>query len=666
MKKIFSNLKNNLLIKDKLSYSIIQNKKKKNKYCNFIFGNNKYLFLYLLSYFLFFLSLEKCLEGEDVCCMKMKWIIKKIIELIISCLILIFLFYSIIFNNNSKLHLIHVFIVFILFYNYSHGYEFHNHGYFNFVGYLFLFTIFLLIIFLYKLLIYLFRRHYHYIVIICVILIGFCSFFSFINPINCDDWAKGLNETYIDNDDNKYGCQISIPKKCPYKILKYFQDITKIKGINCSNSKIKAKKKFLLLSKSPYLSKDTKRIGFPMTNKDPICLLDCIDDKIINKYFFSHLIDMDNKTQINKIFSEILVDFSKNPFGEMIIDVKYNETLSKERKKLENNSIPFSNNIMIIFIDSVSRANSIRQLKKTMNFFNKFISYKGGFNEKYPTENFHSFQFFKYHSFKEHTRGNYPRLIYGNKRTNKVIVRITKYLKENGYITSYSGDLCERDNTRTLHNLTTNEVDDHQMLLCDPNKENFNQNTIKCLYGKTHTEHLFNYTNQFWRKYKNNRKFSLIVTNDAHEGTLETLKYLDTTIFDNLNSLYNDNLLKESSIFLLSDHGVGMPSIYFFTNFYKYEEQLPMLYIIINDRKNISYNQQFLNMYENQQSFITAYDIYNTIGHLIYGNKYEYIINKTIYNDTPKSPYGQSLFTKINKKKRTSKNFENMHHYVCT
>ena len=569
------------------------------------------------------------------------------------------------FYNISKLHLIHLFIVFILFYNYSHGYEFHNHGYFNFVGYLFLLTIFLLIIFIFKLLIYLFRRHYHYIIIICVALIGFCSFFSFINPINCDEWAKGLNNTYIDNDDNKYGCQISIPKKCPYKILKYLQDITKIKGINCSNLKFDAKKNFLLLSKSPYLSKDTKRIGFPMTNKDPICLLDYIDDKIIKKYFFSHLIDMDNKTQINKIFSEIVVDFSKNPFGEMIIDVNYNETLSKERKKLENNTIPFSNNIMVILIDSVSRANSIRQLKKTMTFFDKFISYKGGFNEKYPTENFHSFQFFKYHSFKEHTRGNYPRLIYGKYRTNKIIVRITKYLKENGYITSYSGDLCQRDNTRTLHNLTINEVDDHQMLLCDPNKENFNKNTIKCLYGKTHTEHLFNYTNQFWRKYKNNRKFSLIVTNDAHEGTLETLKYLDNTIFDNLNSLYNDNLLKESSIFLLSDHGVGMPSIYFFTNFYRYEEQLPMLYLIINDRKNISYNQQFLNMYENQQAFITAYDIYNTIGNLIYGNKYEYITNKTIYNDTPKSPYGQSLFTKINKKIRTSKNFENMHHYVC-
>ena len=172
---------------------------------------------------------------------------------------------------------------------------------------------------------------------------------------------------------------------------------------------------------------------------------------------------------------------------------------------------------MIIYLDSVSRANSIRQLKKTMNFFEKFMSYKGGFHERYPTENFHNFQFFKNHSFTDHTRGNYPRLIYGNDRNTTKLVRITKYLKENGFITSYSGDECMRDNTRTLYKLIIDEVDDRQILLCDPNKENFNKNTIKCLYGKINTEHLLEYTNQFWRIYKNNRKFSLIVTNDAHE-----------------------------------------------------------------------------------------------------------------------------------------------------
>ena len=393
--------------------------------------------------------------------------------------------------------------------------------------------------------------------------------------------------------------------------------------------------------------------------------MDSVDDKVINDYFLSHLIDMDNKNLNNINIPEIVIDFSNSEFGEMIININYNETLSTERKKLENNTSPFSNNIMIIYLDSVSRANAIRQLKKTLNFFQKFISYKGGAHERYQSENFHSFQFFKYHSFKDYTRDNYPRLFYGNDRNKTKLVRITKYLKENGFITNYSADYCMRDNTRTLHNLTIDEVDDHQMLLCDPNKGIFAQTVIKCLYGKIHTELILEYTNQFWRKYKNNRKFSLISSNDAHEGTMETLKYLDDIIYDYLNSLYNDNLLKETSIFLLSDHGVGMPSIYYLTDFYQYEFNLPMLFLLINDRKNISFKEQYFNIYENQQAFITAYDIYNTIAHLIYGNKYEYIKNKTNYNDTPKSPYGRSLFTIIDKKNRTSKNYINMANYVC-
>ena len=66
----------------------------------------------------------------------------------------------------------------------------------------------------------------------------------------------------------------------------------------------------------------------------------------------------------------------------MKINVNYNGTLSNQRKKLEQNSVPYSNNIMVIYLDSVSRANSIRQLKKTMNFIEKFISFKGGYHPK--------------------------------------------------------------------------------------------------------------------------------------------------------------------------------------------------------------------------------------------------------------------------------------------
>ena len=178
-------------------------------------------------------------------------------------------------------------------------------------------------------------------------------------------------------------------------------------------------------------------------------------------------------------------------------------------------------------------------------------------------------------------------------------------------------------------------------------------------------EHLYNYANQFWRKYINNRKFSVIILNDGHEGTLEALKYTDAVIYDYLSSLFNDNLLKNTSVFLLSDHGVVMPSVYSLKDFYKLEMDLPMLYLLINDRKNITYNQQYLYIHKNQQTFITAYDIYNTINHLLYGDKYINIENKTNYKDTPKSSLGKSLFIDIDQRHRSSNKYQSMDHSVC-
>ena len=62
-----------------------------------------------------------------------------------------------------------------------------------------------------------------------------------------------------------------------------------------------------------------------------------------------------------------------------------------------------------------------------------------------------------------------------------------------------------------------------------------NINTIRCLYGKQTIEHLYEYGEQFWKKYKENRKFLSILSNDGHEGTLEVLKYADNVIFNFLN-----------------------------------------------------------------------------------------------------------------------------------
>ena len=628
------------------------------KYFNFI--------LFLIAYEFYFLSLEPCFEGEELCGNNMKWIYKKLVELILSCEFISFLIGKIIFKYSSKLHIIHLVLIFSLFTYNNHDFAFWNHGMYNLIFFLLLLFFNLCIILFFKFAICLYKiQKKIYIIHKLTIISLFLLIYNFKFPdFLCDDWDKGLNNTYIDNNEEKYGCKIRIPKYCHYKVFSKYQDFTKLLGIDCTKKKADSREIILKTSKSPYINKDTKKFGFIKTNEGMIAYRDDIEYKTLKQIIADNLFDVENNLK-NFSEPEIITDFSKDPFGELSINLIYNDSLSKERKKLENKNNPYSNNILILFLDSVSRASSLRQLNKTLQFFEKFISYEGGFNEKYPEEKFHSFQFFKYHSFEGRTAGNYPRLFYGNKREAKNISRINKYFKENGYITNYCSHLCQKDNARTIHNATESEFYDHQMLLCDPNSPRYSKAIRKCMYGKDDVGFLLDYSEQFWRKYQNNRKFSLIIINSAHEETMEVLKYVDDAIYNYLYSLYNDNLFKDSSIFLISDHGVGIQSLYYAFEFYTIENELPLLYVIINDRKNISHDKQYFYLRENQQTFITAYDIYNTINHLLYGDKYKDILNLTDENPSPKSPLGTSLFEKIDQKSRKSKNYEFMSHTVC-
>ena len=253
---------------------------------------------------------------------------------------------------------------------------------------------------------------------------------------------------------------------------------------------------------------NTKRVGFPLLNKDSKIF---VSDGRLSNYVKKHLVDMDNRKLVDKIYKnnipEIIIDFNQNKYGELTINVAFNETLSKERKILEKNVQPYSENILVIYIDSVSRAYSIRKLKKTLHFIEQFMSFKGGYNNKYPSEIFHSFQFFKYHSFKTYTRYNYMQIFYGNafgSISSKKIVRITKYYKQNGYITGFINDMCLRECTNTLHDMNYDEIGDHEMIICDPNMKSVYSHTKRCLYNKLSTEHAYEYGSQFWRKYKNN------------------------------------------------------------------------------------------------------------------------------------------------------------------
>lgn len=72
---------------------------------------------------------------------------------------------------------------------------------------------------------------------------------------------------------------------------------------------------------------------------------------------------------LNNSIPEVSFDFTKNKIGDININLYFNQTLNNERMKLESNIQPYSNKILIVFIDSISKANSQRQLKKNNEIF---------------------------------------------------------------------------------------------------------------------------------------------------------------------------------------------------------------------------------------------------------------------------------------------------------
>lgn len=252
------------------------------------------LFLFFLTYYFYYLSLEKCNDGEDICCQKFGWMKKKIIEELISCILTIILLEAIILKILSKFHLLHFAIIFCLFYIYSHGIRFHNHGYYNII-YFFLIVISFLILISITKCIFSIKKKKLLLLYIEIILILFYSFRNIIYIIsNCEDWKFGLNNTSIDNDNKKYECMIQTPKYCLYKIGKYFFDKNRFSNLNCSSVYFScSRNKILSYSKSPFINKYTKHIGFPLTNKEEKFFYD-MDYHLYREYIFQNLIDMDN------------------------------------------------------------------------------------------------------------------------------------------------------------------------------------------------------------------------------------------------------------------------------------------------------------------------------------------------------------------------------------
>ena len=639
----------------------------------------------IISFVFYFLSLEGCFLKQEECIplLSTMFLGRIVIFGALAALFNCILMFLIIFRIVKFYHLIYTILFYVIMFNYDSGTKLDYHGAYNIVIVPLIFLIFFLlsgsIIIIIKTLKQ--KKKYPCIIISIILLAITIRTAIFFNSLNsaCEPWNKGLNNTIVDNSD-EFDCKIAYPKKCLiYKINNFF-DFSRLTFKSCSPNynQEKDNKLFLdnlLIDENLKSLSSLTHFAFPITVNNPLLQKNSSDYYNMPKSVLENVILMDLYNHPDKIYygdkilkPEVEIIYDKNTKKRTIeINLIKNETLSKERKQIETNqenkNISLYKNILFIYIDCISRQHFLRKMKKTSSFLEKFMKYDSSLSLS-------SYQFMKFQAFAGWTNPNVLPMFYSS-RINGNQIHVLKYLKENGFITGHSQNLCSRESFEYEYEsirdakIIMDEYDHENVaLFCEPNYIDKDSPypifsgpysvLRRCLSGYDTFKYVLEYGKQFWEKYEDNKKYLRLNFQDAHEFSGQVVKYLDEPLYNFLNNLYERKKLDDTAIFIVSDHGNS-----YFPYFYYYilrsddatiEVTYATFYMLVPNYKNEKNKKILNNLYLHQQALVSPFDIHDTLLHIAYGDN----LNTTniLY-----SGIGKSLLNDFDYKKRNCKTY---------
>ena len=499
---------------------------------------------------------------------------------------------------------------------------------------------------------------------------------------NCRDWPKGLNHEVINNDPLLYNCQFKFPDKCHIDILNKVMDYSEARNVDCFKDNPNADKvmntwKNYLINKynGNEMLYDFKAIIYPETNNDNFTFNKFETLEKFHDSITKNIIITNDTKLIEEKNPEIMLLKQKEKY-EIKIDLKFKEELSFNRNKILNEENPDNlitankNNILFLYIDALSRPHFFRKMKYLTKFLSKFNK-----NSSYEV-----FQFMKYQSFKNDYYASGIQTIFyeSNPKINRIKPNnshILSLLKQKGYITAQSANYCFKEFYPVERELnyfkkTNIEEYDHEniAMFCDPFFLRIGDNPCikKCLYGKNSFEYVLDYGYQFWTKYQENKKFLRLSFFEGNEKTGEVIKYLDYYLYKFLDNLYQNDLLNNTFIFLVSGQGNSYNDLYNSINYLDYDffiEKYLGTFFILLDKKGLNLTKDdLINIKNNQQNMVTAYDIHYTLKNIVQ-NKF-YSDTKEVKEDNDEN-LGKSLFGFINSKERGCFKYKQIGIGVC-
>ena len=627
----------------------LKKEKKSNQNSFFIKKDILILFLSFLSFYFYNKSFKGCHGTQSYCLVTLSpsFFYLLGIYIMISSIISLYIIYQILQKNASFFHLIYYIpIISYLLYFVDNGSDLSHHGSYNKMIFYVLFCAFFVLFIFFCLIKYIYRNYRIIFVSLTLSLIWIIIYTNIKIRKNCDTWYNGLNGIKLENNPNFDKCKIVQPKKCWINLLDGIFDVSRILNEDCNN--FRGGEKMELLKYLPPLLNSSNKFGFPITTN-----YTWLNESHFDRFFNNVMADIIplDKYDINKIPKEkkpeIILNFDPiTQMGQIDISINKNQELIKTRKKLYE-SLPLKekpkySNILFLYIDAISRPEFIRSMKHTQNFLSKYY---------YNSSKYSFYQMLKYQNFIFFTQQNVNPMFFGESMFNSNGTSILHHIKRKGYITGQANNICTRQLYDIEDNYTQNisyESFDHEniAMFCDPNFYNPENRFTpymgpysirrRCLYGKDTFEYVLEYGQKFWETYLNEKKFLRLSFQDAHEGTLEVVKYLDKKLAEFLEFFWHKKYLEDTAIFLVSDHGNNMIGFYNILQVEDYvlEKTLGTWLMILPKKINVDEK----NIEINQQRLVTPYDIHDTLLDM-----FGYKLNDKVY-----SRKGKSIFSEIN------------------
>ena len=410
---------------------------------------------------------------------------------------------------------------------------------------------------------------------------------------------------------DSFDCAFSIPS---YHWFPIFQHPVSLATFSvCGSSDVSWVPKQLLSSKF---------LAFPNAATLPANVVTThtfLDNAKLQAYVTSNLQPINNSQQAE--LHEMVIQLDKSP--HLVIKVCRNETLSKILRAKRVGYQKTRNSVLVIFFDSVSRAG----LKSRMPaFFDKLGSWKTkGIMQGIAFSHFHALQPF--------TSPN--RLALHNGKTIEEARSEKLWLAENesfsggifetaskqGFCTGFAHTDCDADDQLPSdYTPAAPEKHDHRLIFCSPSfiEAGIKQYNLfkgpssvfqRCLFNKPVHQHALNYVTSFWQEYYDSLKFFKLSLMEGHEITSDLLRLADEDLVRFLNDFEKKEHTKNTTIILLSDHGLHIHYLLRPLALSDNEMYTPFLHILVPPHVNLKQDV----VQHNSKALVTMFDVHTTL-----------------------------------------------------